>query len=193
MSELKYGIGGFHPGYKYFRASSWAKLPPLWYLATEYGKHYDYIWFVDSDAAPNPLRANRSVGDAIQQWNTDPETYVFSGNTKTDDSTFIFFSNFPWREDYPCAGTFLFRPVEAIPILQEWWDYDIPQKNYRDFMEQDALWYMLEYKKFAIEGHYTLLTRNEPQFPSQWHGVPQLWIAHIPNYNPFRSNYFLTM
>lgn len=61
----KYGRANYHVGYKYFRASSWGKLPPLWYLANEFGMHYDYFWFVDSDATPNPIHKNISVGKLI--------------------------------------------------------------------------------------------------------------------------------
>jgi hypothetical protein len=50
FTEKKYGYASYHPGLNQFRASSWAKLPPLWYLAAEYGDHYEYIWFMDSDA-----------------------------------------------------------------------------------------------------------------------------------------------
>ena len=38
--------------------------------------------------------------------------------------------------DMPCAGTFIFRPALAEPILREWWDYNMPSKNFKHFHEQ---------------------------------------------------------
>ena len=34
-------------------------------------------------------------------------------------------------------------------IVREWWNYDLLSKNQADFMEQDALWYMLEVRIVA--------------------------------------------
>ena len=140
FEENKYGYASFHAGYKYFRASSWSKLPPLWHLNKEYGSFYDYIWFVDSDATPNPFFRNRSLGDSFQIWKNSTEQSVYKGLKNPSEATLIFFSNFPWRDDLPCAGTFLIKTgLAADQILRDWWDYDIPQKNREDFMEQDAL------------------------------------------------------
>lgn len=145
FEENKYGYASYHPGFKYFRASSWSKLPPLWHLNKEYGSLYDYIWFVDSDATPNPLHRNRSLGDSFQLWkNNTNGPAVYKGVKDPYEATFLFFSNFPWRDDLPCAGTFIFKTGSASDvILREWWDYDIPQKNQADFMEQDALYVLL--------------------------------------------------
>lgn len=143
FEETKYGYASYHPGLSQFRASSWGKLPPLWYLATEYGDHYDYIWFMDSDAAPNPLHNNRSLGDALADWKRDSDTMIYRGNKDPYEATFIFMSNFPWRSDLPCAGTFIFKPSAlGETILREWWDYDLWMKNRADFMEQDACKYI---------------------------------------------------
>jgi len=72
----------------------------------------------------------------MEQWRAD-NTSVYRGVKDPAAALFTFFSNFPWREDLPCAGTFVFRPVPAaVRALQEWWDYDIPQRNLEDFMEQ---------------------------------------------------------
>jgi len=140
FEENKYGHAAFHPGYKYFRASSWSKLPPLWLLNREYGSLYDYIWFIDSDATPNPSYRNRSLSDSLRLWNESSEKVVYRGVKDVYNATFLFMSNYPWRDDMPCAGTFIFKTGDAAgAILREWWDYDIPQKNQADFMEQDAL------------------------------------------------------
>lgn len=87
----------FHVGLKQFRAASWAKLPPLWHITmaslraaastasgsssntgdtakTSTGPNnivindYDYIWYIDSDATVSPLRFNRTIDDAIAEW-----------------------------------------------------------------------------------------------------------------------------
>lgn len=206
-SSSKYGFASYHPGLKYFRASSWSKLPPLWNITATYGHLYDYVWFIDSDATPNPAHQNRSVGDAVRFWtqhSTDKvfndEVMVYKGNPDPSNATFLFLSNFPWRADMPCAGTFLFKPNElAERIFREWWDYDIPQKNQWDFMEQDALWYMLEeslkdgnpYHFLMDEKAVSLL--SEPQFPSNYQGPGSNWLLHVPNYEAYRNKYIRTM
>eukprot|EP00597_Dinobryon_sp_UTEXLB2267_P000119 CAMPEP_0170056928 /NCGR_PEP_ID=MMETSP0019_2-20121128/136_1 /TAXON_ID=98059 /ORGANISM="Dinobryon sp., Strain UTEXLB2267" /LENGTH=426 /DNA_ID=CAMNT_0010261529 /DNA_START=783 /DNA_END=2060 /DNA_ORIENTATION=- len=196
FEENKYGHAAFHPGYKYFRASSWSKLPPLWLLNKEYGYLYDYIWFIDSDATPNPSYRNRSLSDSLRLWNESSDKMVYRGVKDVFKATFLFMSNYPWRDDMPCAGTFIFKTgATADAILREWWDYDIPQKNQADFMEQDALWYQLEsgpeYGFLLNNSVVSLLTEN--QFPSAWQGVSNLWFTHIPNYDTRRNCYFRTM
>jgi hypothetical protein len=46
----------------------------------------------------------------------------------------------------PCAGSFLYRPSQALTeaALRQWWDFDLPLKNFKHFHEQDALWHMIE-------------------------------------------------
>lgn len=189
-SSAKYGRDVYHPGYKYYRASSWGKLPALWY-ATELlhsielalqrqqnsgemddknitelasnssnkeqdmfirflsqhnrnkrnddqvknchilnnssyiSTYYDYIWFMDSDSAPNIMHREHSLGDALQLWhNTRTSGFTsnarsYSGSASSSSSSsssiewgqedvynasFIFLNNFPWRDDLPCAG-----------------------------------------------------------------------------------------
>lgn len=121
---------------------------------------------------------------------------IYRGVKDPYQSHFIFLSNFPWREDLPCAGTFLFKPDQAsADILQEWWDFDLPQKNYEDFMEQDALWYQIETSaEYGFKLNDSMLSLlKEPQFPSNWYGVCDLWLVHIPNYDVRRNMYFKTM
>lgn len=89
----------------------------------------------------------------------------------------------------------LFKPNEAEPLLREWWDYNIPSKNYDDFMEQDALWHMLEsadqYGFGVNKSVVTLL--SVPQFPSDYFGVNSLWLVHVPNYVWCRTQYMRYM
>jgi hypothetical protein len=148
----------YHVGLKQFRAASWAKLPPLWYITTESIKNlltatketdtkpavgqYDYIWYIDSDATVSPLHMNQSIDDAVLDWESNRK--VTRGSPTVSASAFIFFNNHPWRDDMPCAGSFLFRPQLAEHILREWWDYNLPTKNFKHFHEQDALWHMIE-------------------------------------------------
>lgn len=142
---------GFHVGLQQFRAASWAKLPALWYITKKLGHKYDYIWYIDSDAAVSPFAFNRSIDDAVRDWQRREETHhdmVLLGNRDVTKSKLLFFSNFPWRDDMPCAGSFLFRPrLHAEAIFREWWDYDLPTKNFKHFHEQDALWHMIEHEQ----------------------------------------------
>lgn len=198
FKEAKYGYANFHPGLRQFRASAFGNLPALWYLRERYGEYFDYIWFVDSDAAPNPTQSNRSIGDALREWREHSDSNVYRGVKNPLDATFIFQSNFPWREDLPCSGSFLFKPNrQAEVMLRQWWDYDLPQKNFVDFMEQDTLWYMLEapLEKYQFEWNYqhTVTLISEPQFTSKFYSINDLWLAHVPNYDPHRIAYFKTM
>ena len=166
IGEHKYGPSAFHPGLLHFRASSWAKIPHVWHAVSEYGEHYDYVWYMDSDAAINPVFRNRSLHDMLTHWQrqTDNATalaaamgqrpgtvqsrdvlgQVYWGQRDVRAADLLFFSNFPWRDDLPCAGIFLCRPRRAEPILREWWDYSLESRNRADFMEQDAMWFMLQ-------------------------------------------------
>jgi hypothetical protein len=194
IGDTKRGPSSFHPGFMQFRASSWAKLPHVWHALTTYGHHYDYIWFMDSDATINPKLRNRSLFDSMQMWKNDISSISW-GVKDPFEADMMFFSNFPWREDLPCAGIFILKPINAEKSLREWWDYDLEAKNMADFMEQDALWYMIQANLsygFSINAATSsLITEN--QFPSDWHGLNDLWLAHIPSYLPQRIAYFKTM
>ena len=101
---------------------------------------------------------------------------------------------------HPSTCTHL-QHVEAT--LREWWDYNLESRNRADFMEQDAMWFMLQAAgaggatedpsyNFIINKTNTALI-SEPEFPSSWHGLNNLWLAHIPNYWPNRVAYFKHM
>ena len=66
VGDNKRGPSAFHPGYRQFRASSWAKVPSVWHALTLFGDRYDYVWFLDSDATLNPRLAHRSLSDAMK-------------------------------------------------------------------------------------------------------------------------------
>ncbi|KAJ1440283.1 hypothetical protein B484DRAFT_415567, partial [Ochromonadaceae sp. CCMP2298] len=181
----------FHVGLKQFRAASWAKLPALWHVTTTVGAQYEYIWYIDSDAAVSPLQRHLSIEANIQRW--EEHGMVIRGNKQVSQSQFVFFHNHPWRDDMPCAGSFIYRPG-AESVLREWWDYDMPIKNFKHFHEQDALWHMIEAEgdKGWREQHkqapfqlntstYSVL--SERQFPSAWQRYEGLWLTHIASYN----------
>jgi hypothetical protein len=68
-------------------------------------------------------------------------------------------------------------------MLEQWWNYDIPSKNFHDFLEQDALWHMLESPKYYfLFNSHTVTVLLEPQFPSMYFGVNDLWVCHVPDY-----------
>lgn len=193
MNDLRAGALVFHPAYKYLRRPSWGKLIALWHVMNEVGHRYDYIWFMDSDAAPNTFDAAVSLGEKMKMWSErPPESVVIRGNPNISSAQFVFLSNFPWRSDLPCAGNFMIRSSNrTLQAILDWWDYDLPQKNFADFLEQDALWYMLEAPKtyrFPLNWKSVSLV-NEHQFPSEYNGVPNLWIAHIINYDRNRLQY----
>jgi len=172
----------FHVGLKQFRAASNAKLPGIWYVISRLTKEYDYVFYVDSDAFISPYHINRTI-DQLLDSETEKQTVV-RGNKNTRDSLFVFFHNHPWRDDMPCAGTFLFRPKLGEPIIREWWDYDMPSKNFKHFHEQDALWHMIDAPDWGFKlntSTYSIL--SERQFPSSWKRYEELWLCHVASYN----------
>jgi len=184
----KYGVTIFHPGLGQFRASSWAKMPLLWHAYDQFGEYYDYLWYVDSDLTINPMFNDRYLSSELEKWQNDTHRHVFWG-ASPKDATFLFFNNFPWREDMPCAGTFLMKSTKlGGEMLREWWDYNLEIKNWYDFMEQDALWYMIENPEYGFLINTTtvsLLVEN--QFMSEWLGYNDLWLLHIANYVAYRD------
>jgi hypothetical protein len=196
IDNPKHGFDVLHPGYLRARSSSWGKLPALWHTAEELGAQYDYIWFMDSDATPNPMQNDLSLGDALVKWDSKPEETVQWGKQLPSNATFLFMSNFPYRDDLPCAGTIIFKPTQfARDAMREWWDFDLVYKARDDFMEQDALWYIIEaaprYSYMINENSMVLL--KEQQFSSAWRGYSDIWFAHIPSGEEYRSGYFRTM
>ena len=196
LHDNKHGFDVLHPGYLRARASSWSKLPALWDAAERFGHRYDYIWFMDSDATPNPMQKDMSLGDALKKWDSDPKRHVGFGAVAPSNATFLFMSNFPYRDDLPCAGTIIFKPTEfAQDALREWWDFDLIFKARDDFMEQDALWYLLEAAptyKYMIDASSTVML-NEQEFSSAWRRYTDIWFAHVPSGEEYRAGYFRTM
>ncbi|RYH21509.1 hypothetical protein EON65_20505, partial [archaeon] len=139
---------GFNVFLQQYRAASWAKLPALWHITKMFMGKYDYIWYIDSDAFINPLQFNHSITDKVAFWKQND--YVLRGQRDLDKAEFIFFNNFPWRDDMPCAGTFLYRPSPLTEqVLRQWWDFNLPIKNFKHFHEQDALWHMIEHPEYG--------------------------------------------
>ena len=197
IGDPKHGFDVLHPGYLRARSSSWGKLPALWHVAEQVGHRYDYIWFMDSDATPNPMQKDQSLSDAIAKWDSNPKETVKWGNPKPSNATFLFMSNFPYRDDLPCAGTIVFKPTQyARDAIREWWDFDLVYKARDDFMEQDALWYLIEAEaagyKYMVNSQSTALL-TETQFSSAWRGYSDIWFAHIPSAEEYRTGYFRTM
>lgn len=178
----KDSASAFHVGLKQFRAASNAKLPGIWYAINQLKIDYDYVFYVDSDAFISPYHINRTIDELLES-ETNKQSVV-RGNKNAVESLFVFFHNHPWRDDMPCAGTFLFRPKLGEPIIREWWDYDMPSKNFKHFHEQDALWHMIDAPDWNFKlnvSTYSIL--SERQFPSSWKRYEDLWLCHVASYN----------
>jgi len=137
-----------HPGLRQLRGQSWGKLVPLSELSFKYKNEYDYIMFLDSDVAMNPLLMNTSLSDMLDHWQTQTspllnDSYLIWGNKNIRDASIIFMCNAPWRDDLPNGGFILVRPGPAEPLIRQWWDYNLTSKALDEFEEQDALWYMV--------------------------------------------------
>lgn len=113
------------------RHASWSKL-----LSTYYALQgdYDYIVYIDSDC----IFSNHSIKleDYIQPY---------------QDKSVLFLKNFPWSETDPCAGFIICR-VDSIAkqFIQEWYSYDIPEKDANHDWEQSALHRMMPREYIGI-------------------------------------------
>jgi len=111
------------------------------------------MWFMDSDAVLSPLYLNQSLADHLHRWTISQDTAILVGQKDVRKSSMIFFNNFPWRDDMPCAGIFLLHTDKlslVLIMLSQWWDYNLPAKNFKHFHEQDALWHILEHEYQAV-------------------------------------------
>ena len=181
--------------YKEFRVSPWSKVAFIWNVTKDLGQYYDYIWFFDSDATINPHYNNISLSDQLKLYQSQGNESISWGSSNITNSNFIFFSNFPYRDDLPCTGIILIntKPTHinnTLIMLQEWWNFHIPTKNAKEFCEQDALWHILENSHLSeYNFSMNLMTVSvllEPQFPSEWYGLNDLWLCHIANFKPYR-------
>jgi len=80
---------------------------------------YDYIFYIDSDAVISPLHRNLSIDDLLNRYNEHNGWTggVTRGRRDVLQAQFVFFNNFPWRDDMPCAGTFLFKPSNTSEAI----------------------------------------------------------------------------
>jgi hypothetical protein len=202
---LKDVATAFHIGLQQFRAASWARLPILWYLSWYFiEEKYDYIWYIDSDAVISPFFFHRTIEEAFQIWSQTLSTSIRLGqHMNLNQSLLIFFNNFPWRDDMPCAGTFFFQPLQTETLFRQWWDINLPIKNFKHFHEQDGMWHILDHGRNRTTFTYQQLFQQkyglfrtfelneetysvvqEQQFPSSWTRYEEhLWITHIASYN----------
>lgn len=179
-----------------FRASPWAKVPVLYNLTVSLGEKYDFILYLDSDAAISPLHWNRSIKDLIQAYSIP----VGKGrndekwNSNITESVFYFFTD--TFSTMPNSGAFLFRPNHPLTqdFFKMWWEVDIPMSNTGRYFEQDALWYLLD-RAFndstTLQGRtltslYTILT--EYNYPSDEVSFKDHWIYHITSWKDHNVN-----
>jgi hypothetical protein len=195
----------FHVGLKQFRAASWAKLPPLWYInrlayqgfpsdkdrssTKKHGNHsnlsfpslsgpYEYVWYIDSDAVISPFARHRTIPEIFQVWNENPSSFLLPfGSQNLTETSILFFNNFPWRDDITCAGSFLFKPsVYMDAVFREWWDYNLVIKNFKHFHEQDALWHMIEAENDRKNtGKSPFLINSKTFAIAKEHQFPSAW------------------
>lgn len=92
----------------------------------------------------------------------------------------------------PCVGSFIIntKHSDSLNMLQEWWNYNLTSRNFNDFMEQEALLYLLGGYSLNYPSRYscvnTLFTSSsvvllkEQQFISIYQSINDLWFIHIP-------------
>ena len=163
--------GALHVGLGQLRSVSWAKLPALLYLSLQIGQYYDLIWYMDSDLAVSDKPSGRSIRDKLEVIQNASKCLgparstpcINWGQPKLFESPMLLFPNSPFGDTEPCAGTFMFRPTLAASLLLEWWNVDMPDKNFGLMHEQDALWNLTSSADGRFRRIVTLL--QEFQFP----------------------------
>ena len=141
-------IGAVHPGLGQARAASWAKLPTLLFVLLQLGTSYDLVWYLDSDIGISDQVSGRSLQEKFDEWASGSKCLGPPRNTSCINwgvqdvfsSPMLLFPNSPFGDREPCAGTFMLRPNTAASMLLEWWDVNMPHKNFGLMHEQDALW-----------------------------------------------------
>lgn len=181
-------VTSFHPGLLQYRGASWSKLPLLWHVATTMGNDYDLMIYLDSDLVitPDTAQGNRRVEDALKEWQ-EGHKFVW-GVDNVKKSPLMFFKNSPYGDQEPCAGFFLFRPKIAAPMIKDWWDFDIEEKNFDAMHEQSGLWRLYnqedQFKYYLNKSSITLIHEN--QFPvgdmkmEEW-CLHKGWVCHVCN------------
>lgn len=180
-----------HPGLKRLRGQSWGKLLALLHVSRKFGGQYDYFLFLDPDANINSYRHGQSLADVLRRWQDGRSTSVINssfvqwGQRNLSEASMIVMTNTPWRDDFPNAGFILMKSGSGVPLMAEWWNYAIPEKDVEDFHEQDALWYMVEASGdsygFAINPSTTSMI-YEPFLLSPFLHLRDMWAVHMPNY-----------
>jgi hypothetical protein len=213
-------IGAYHPGLRQFRAVSWAKLPVLLYLLLQIGGHYDLIWYMDSDIGISDATSGRSLKEKFDVWASGeqclgPKRTTPCVNWGLEDvysTPMLLFPNSPYGDKEPCAGSFMLRPPKAASMINDWWNLDMPDKNFALMHEQDALWNLTSgLRTDALHAYYngsippSLMTQRtvtllqEFQFPprddrQQYCVEGKQWLCHIiTTFSEFRAPVFRQM
>lgn len=146
-----------------FRASPWLKIPVIMYLISNYTLKWDHIFFLDSDAIINPLSDNMNLASAFKLWQPKIRNMKMWGND-VDVSSIIFFSDHPAGNRIN-SGSFIVntKNQNTFKLLKEWWDWNIPEKNFVHPFEQAAIWQMID-SDMAVRKQLSYLY-FEHQFP----------------------------
>lgn len=110
-----------HPITKNVRHASWSKL-----LSTSLAlqMEYDYVVYIDSDCIFKDF--SQSLEEFLKPYS---------------DKDILFLNNKPWGDTLPCAGFYICKVNEHTRcFIQDWYNYNIPEKDTTHAWEQDALW-----------------------------------------------------
>lgn len=173
----------FNVLHKHYRGITWSKLLVMWHICKELSAQYDFAMYVDSDLAVTAAKSNRTITDAIKSWKRDQ--MVTWGPNDLEKVAMIFFPNSPYGNWEPATGAVLFRPAISKQIIEEWWDFDSPDKNLEPYFEQHVLWTLFQYEpqtKYALNKTSTAMV-SEHQFPvdmtiDDW-CFHRGWLCHI--------------
>jgi hypothetical protein len=84
----------------------------------KYGDDYDWIWVFNQDTCLHPLQRNMSLSNAMSQWSSNRNEFVWSGPADISEGAMIYFTNFPFRGDMPCTDNFIISPKKAERLIR---------------------------------------------------------------------------
>lgn len=195
-----------------FRATPWAKVAVLSYLVKmmRLGEipTYDFICYMDSDAAFNPDMSFRSVSDFHTYWSIFHRLPLFHNSTtdirpvgtSVKNASLIFLSDCPLcprKKLLPNSGVIFARPglFDLSPVMTAWWNYEenpsVIAKS--TAYEQDALRLSVLWKypsQIALaNGEHQMYLQNDykPVITS----CQNQWVCHLIHWYADSSQWLL--
>jgi hypothetical protein len=161
--DVRENAAAYHPKFKQYRAEPWAKIPIIWYLCQRYENDFDYLMYLDSDAAFTVAKNYRSIENAMLDW--EDNDMIVWGCKNISSASIIFFTNLPFGTQEACPGVMLFEPKKAKSLFKDWWDFYDEYLDFNPLHEESALRAMLS--GYADKGGLKLIGIKQIRFSSE--------------------------